>query len=115
MSVEEENVQQTVGETPVEESAVEETAAEETKDDGSEPADIKKVDMTQLQSYMTKQEYLGLCNKLAMTEVVDQRSALHAMVYLLNLAHIREAFVIEEQDKMRAAINIFRPSGSEPL
>lgn len=110
MSVEEENVQQSVEETAVEESAVEESA-----DDANEPANIEKVDMTQLKSYMTKQEYLGLCNKLAMTEVVDQRSALHAMVYLLNLAHIREAFVIEEQDKMREAINIFRPSGSEPL
>lgn len=74
-----------------------------------------KVDLSEFQPYMTSSRYMQLTNSLESTVVTDQRSALTAMVYLLNLGQIREAFTIEEQEKMRDAINVFRPEGSEPL
>ena len=74
-----------------------------------------KVDLSEFQPYMTSGRYMQLTNSLESTIVTNQRSALTAMVYLLNLAQIREAFTLEEQEKMRDAINIFKPEGSEPL
>ena len=74
-----------------------------------------KVDLSEFQPYMTSTRYMQLTNSLEGTIVTNQRSALTAMVYLLNLAQIREAFTLEEQEKMRDAINIFKPEGSEPL
>jgi len=74
-----------------------------------------KVDLSEFQPYMTSSRYMQLTNSLDSTIVTDQRSALTAMVYLLNLGQIRGAFTVEEQEKMKETINIFRPAGTEPL
>ena len=44
-----------------------------------------KVDLSEFQPYMTSTRYMHLTNSLESTIVTDQRSALTAMVYLLNL------------------------------